>query len=165
MIRKNQSLRMIKFIDYIYVNFYVVNSLKNYNYYNKETMNEWKIFSTHSNKCIEHQNILYLIKLLSSQKEFHYDIILICIHVYIKICEKYAHLIDNYTYLFGSVYISINKFLCDEFLCDNFLSNIFGIDLKIINNMVKCVDRFVDCNEIYFGIEEKIKIINGIYYS
>ncbi len=165
MIKKNQMMRIIKFIDYIYLNSYVNNSLNINKSNDLDTMNEWKIFSTHSNKSIEYQNIYYLIKSLSTQNEFDYDILLISIHIFRKICKKYAHLIDDYIYLFGSVYISVNKNFCDEYLSDNFLAKIFNVDLKIINKMVKCVDKFVLYNDIYYGCEEKVKIMNGIYYS
>jgi hypothetical protein len=165
MIKNNQLLRIIRFIDYVYLSSYVVNSLKTNNYNEQKNMSEWKIFSTQSKKDVENKNIMYLIKLISSQKEFNYDVLLISIHIYIKICNKYAHLIDNYTYLFGSVYISINKDICYEFLTDYFLSCVLNINLKTSNYMVKCVNKFIVSNDIFFGIEEKIKIINCIYNS
>ena len=166
MIKKNQMLRIIKFIDYIYINSYVINSLIS----KQDTsgdMNDWKIFSARSNKCNNEDNfnILYLIQLLSSQNQFDYEVFLISIHIYKKICKYNAHLIDNYTYLFGSVYISTNKIFCDEFLQNDFLSNVFGIDKITIQKMVNCIDKFIDCNNIYFGTEERTKIINEINYS
>lgn len=74
-------------------------------------------------------------------------------------------MINNYTYLFGSVYISINKNYCYEYLSDYFLSNTFSVDLTVVNKMVIYIDKFIDYNDIYFGVEEKIKVVNGIYYS
>ena len=89
------------------------------------------------------------------------------IHIYRKICIQYAHLIDNYVYLFGSIYITLNKILCDNFLSNKFLSDVFGIDLIVINKMIMCIDKFIDDNDndIYFGIDEISKIKNIINHS
>jgi len=159
-------LKIIKYIDYIYLNSYINNLLiiKKYD----EDLNKWKIFSTcfnNNKKNYEQFNILHLIKSIISQNEFNYEILLISIHIYEKICIKYAHLIDNYTYLFGSVYISMNKILSDNFLSDNFLSNLFDIHVEKIILMIKCIDYFIDFNDIYFDINDKKKIINEIYYT
>jgi len=165
MIKRNQILRIIKFIDYLYLTSYINNSLKNFAPDNSDIVNEWKIFSIHLNKLQEYQNIFYLINLLSKQNEFDYEVLLVSIHIFNKICKKYAHLIENYVILFGSIYITLNKNFCEEYLCDNFLADIFNVNVKIINEMVKCIDNFIIYNDVYYCCEEKNKIINGIYYS
>ena len=170
MITKNNLLRIVKYLNYIYITSYVKNSLKinKYNEKNNEKNNEWKIFSTHFNikqQNYEQFNILHLIQSIISRDEFDYNILLISIYIYKKICINYADLIDNYIYLFGSVYITMNKILCDNFLDANFLSIIFDIELKIITKMIKCIDNFINNNDIYFSIDEKNKIIDGIYYA
>ena len=166
MTQKNKLLKVIKYIDYLYLNNYIKNSVK-YGFDDNKN-NEWKIFSTHLNygesKKDNHYNILNLIDTIIVQNEFDEEIFLISIHIYKKICIQYAHLIDNYVYLFGSVYISLNKILCDKFLSNKFLSDIFNIEPKIINKMLICIDKFINNNDIYFGIDEKIQIIDNIYY-
>lgn len=167
MIQKNKLLKVIKYIDYLYLNNYISNSLR-YGFDDNKN-NEWKIFSTHFNveeqKRDEQFNVLNLVQSIVNQDVFNYEIFLITIHVYRKVCIKYAHLIDNYVYLFGSIYITLNKILCDEFISNKFLSNIFGIEPEIISKMNKCIENFIDSNDIYFGTDEKNKITNSIYYS
>lgn len=165
MTRKTKLFKIIKYIDYIYINNYVFNSLKYITIDDK--INEWKIFSTHFNvkKSDLQYNILHLVQSIVNQNEFDYEIFLISIYIYKKICIEYAHLIDNYVYLFGSIYIALNKKMCDEFLSNNFLSNIFNIKHVIVDNMIMCIEKFINTNNIYFGIDEKIKIIDEIYYS
>ena len=169
MTQTNKLVKVIKYIDYLYLNNYIKNSLK-LGFKDKDNENnEWKIFSTHLNvreqKRDEQFNILNLIQSIIIQNEFDYEIFLITIHIYRKICIQYAHLIDNYMYLFGSIYITLNKILCDKFLSNKFLSDIFGIEPIIINKMIMCIDKFIHDNDIYFGIDERIKIINSIHYS
>ncbi len=167
MTHKTKLLKFIKYIDYLYLNNYITNSLK-YSFEDNKN-NEWKIFSTHFNvgekKRDDQFNILYLIQSIVNQNEFDYEIFLISIHIYRKICIKYAHLIDNYVYLFGSIYIVLNKIFCDKFLSNNFLSKIFDLKPEIISKMITCVDIFINTNDIYFGKDERIKITNSIYYS
>lgn len=184
-IKKNKLMRIIKFINYIYINYYVVNSLKidsssscssscsssssssSSCSSSSSSSNEWKIFSTCSNdESINYEqfNILHLIQSIMSRDEFDYDVLLISIHIYRKICIEYAHLIENYIYLFGSVYISMNKILCEKFLCEKFLSDLFDKKLCLIKKMVWCIDKFINYNDIYFGLDEKDKIINEIQY-
>lgn len=152
-------LKVVKYIDYCYINNYVKNCVKNIN--DTKNMNDWKIFSTYSND--EKYNILYLIQMICSQNEFDYEIFMLTIHIYRKICIKYAHIIDNYVYLFGSIYIAVNKLYYDEYLSENFLVNILNLEQKIIKNMISCIEKFLIHDEIYFGIEEKIKLKNEIY--
>ena len=137
MIQTNELVKIIKYIDYLYLNNYIKNSLKygfedikNTKKTNNDNNNEWKIFSTHLNtkeqnigeQKIENQfNILNLIQLIITRDEFDYETFLMTIHIYRKICIQYAHLIDNYVYLFGSIYITLNKILCDNFLSNKFL--------------------------------------------
>jgi len=167
MIQKNKLVKIIEYIDYLYLNNYIKNSLK-YGLNNNKN-NELKIFSTHFNigkqKRDEQLNILNLIQSIVIQNEFNYEIFLITIHIYRKICIQYAHLIDNYVYLFGAIYITLNKILCDKFLSNKFLSDILDIEPIVINKMVMCIDKFIDDNDIYFGMDEIIKITNSIYYS
>lgn len=165
MSQKKKLLKVIKYIDYLYLNNYINNSLR-YGFEDNKN-NEWKIFSTHFNvgeKKRDNQfNILYLIQTIVNQNGFDYEIFLISIHIYRKICIKYAHLIDNYVYLFGSIYIVLNNIFCDEFLSNKFLSDIFNIKPEIISKMFACVDKFINTNDIYFGNDEKIKITNSIH--
>lgn len=183
MSNNNKILKLVKFIDYIYLNYYVKNSLNvsisDVSISDVETnknMNNWKIFSTRSNDVEinkinnvylsgERLNILYLLQMIISQDIYDFEVLLISLHIYKKICIQYAHLIDNYTYLFGCVYIVINKILCKKFLTENFLSNMFGINPKFISMMIHCVDEFIDTNDIYFGTDEKHNILDGIYHS
>jgi len=164
MVAKNELLKIIKYIDYLYLNKYIKNSLK-YGFENNKN-NEWKIFSTHyvvgKQKKDEQFNILNLVQSIFNQNEFNSEIFLITIHVYRKICIEYAHLIDNYVYLFGSIYITLNKILCDEFISNKFLSDIFDIEPNIINKMIKSIEDFIICDDIYFGIDEKNNIANEI---
>jgi hypothetical protein len=153
-------LKIIKYIDYCYINNYLKNNLKIINVNCDENMNDWKIFSTYSND--EKFNILYLIQMICSQIEFDYEIFLISIHIYKKICIKYAHIIDNYVYLFGSIYVVINKLYCKKYLTDKFLIKIFNIEQKIITIMISCIEKFLTNYEIYFGNNEKNKIMNEI---
>lgn len=156
MTKTNKLVKVIKYIDYLYLNNYIKNSLKYEFKDNKDNKNnEWKIFSNHLNvkeqKRNDQFNILNLIQSIIIQNEFDYEIFLITIHIYKKICIQYAHLIDNYVYLFGSI-------------SNKFLSDIFDIEPIIINKMIMCVNKFINDNDIYFGIDEKIKITNNIYY-
>ena len=167
------ELKIVKFIDYIYINNFITNTLqseqnnsllkknsipKYYDQYKKD--NEWKIFSTHYND--ESINILYFIKIVKSQENYNYDILLISLHIYTKICEKYAHQIENYTYLYASVYIAVNKIICDEYLTEIFMAQILNISNNIAKNMVSIVDMFMDANDIYFDSMEKEKLISNI---
>jgi len=150
MITDKKLIKHIKYIDYCYINNYVKNNLKIINH--TENMNDWKIFSAYSND--DKYNILYLILMLYSQNEFDYQIFLLSIRIYKKICIKYAHVINNYVYLFGSIYITVNKFCCDEYLTENFLVNIFNLERKIVNDMIHCIKKFLIYDEKYFGIED-----------
>lgn len=167
MIHKDNLIKIIKYINYLYLNNYIKNCLTYINEDNK--INEWKIFSTNLNISEQQKddqfNILNLVQAIINHNDFDHEIFLISIHIYRKICIRYAHLIDNYVYLFGSIYVALHNILCDKFLSNNFLSNLFDIKQCIINKMIMCIERFINFNDIYFGVDEKNSITNGIYYS
>lgn len=151
-------LKIVKYIDYCYINNYIKNCLKITN--NLQNVNDWKIFTNYSND--EKYNILYLLQMIYLKNKLNSDTFLLSIHIYKKICIKYAHVIDNYVSLFGSVYVAINKIYCDKYLTDYFLVECLRIELKIIKKMISCVEKFLMFDEIYFGFDEKKKIKNEI---
>lgn len=162
--------KIVKFIDFIYLNNFINNTLKNNNNYelfNDEEIyqfnTDWKIFSTQY--INDSYNILYFIKILSYQTNYKQDILLTTIHIYSKICVKYAHLINNYTYLFVSVYVATYKVLCDDNLTHHFMANILSIPDNIAMKMINIVDNFMYTNDIYFGSKEKKKLISDILYN
>ena len=106
-------------------------------------------------------NILYLLQNIVSQDEFDYEILLWTIHIYQNICVKHANMIDNYIYLFGSIYVSVN-IVNDKYISENFLTEIFCINGDIIKKMIKTIDNYIDNNDIYFGDCEKNKIIDSV---
>ena len=112
--KKEFELKIVKFIDYIYLINFILNTLSDrnlsiYKSLQDQTDNDWKIFSTH---CVnESLNILYLLKAIKLMPNYNCELLLLSIHIYAKICEKYAHQIKNYTYLFASVYIAVNKII------------------------------------------------------
>lgn len=154
-------VKIIKYLDYCYLDNYIINSL-----YNKSQndMNEWKIFSIYSFADIynnEQYNILYLIKNLISQDEFDDEIFLWSIDIFKKICIKYADVIDNYIYLFGAIYITTN-FINDYYLSEKYLVKLLKIEINLIKKMIHCINKYMDYNDIYFGDEERKKIIDSI---
>ena len=120
-IKKEFELKIVKFIDYIYLNNYITNMLipdtnvqltkkiANTYYAQEQIDNDWKIFSTHY--IDESLNILYFIKKIKSKSNFNIELLLLTLHIYTNICKKHAHQIENYTYLFASVYIGVNKII------------------------------------------------------
>ena len=86
------------------------------------------------------------------------------LHIYTKICEKHAHQIENYTYLFASVYIAVNNILCKDFLTDVFMADILNITNTNAKKMIQVVDKFIDTNDIYFSSKEKESLISNIIY-
>lgn len=163
MITDDKLIEMIKYIDYCYIHNYIKNTLEN----NKTAQEEWNVFTFHSTNTQiinEKCNILYLLQNIISHKEFNYEILLWTIHIYKNICIKYANTIDNYVYLFGSIYISIN-IVNDKYISDDFLSKLFDLDGKIIKKMIKTIDNYIDNNDIYFGDCEKNKIVDLVKYS
>lgn len=156
----NKLLQIIKYIDFCYINNYLKNNFKLNSNNSNDSMNNWKIFSTYSND--DKYNILYLIQMICSQNVFDHETLIISIYIYKKICIKYAHLIDNYVYLFGTIYIVMNKFYCINYLNDDFLIKILNIEPKIIKIMITCIENFLIDYEIYFGNVEKNNIFNEI---
>jgi hypothetical protein len=165
MIKKNitdrEIIEIIRLTDYYYIISLARNSLK---FSDDVIVNEWKIFSTHSiNIQLNNEdcNMLYLLQNMISHDEFDYEILLWTIHIYENICIKYADLIDNYVYLFGSIYVSAN-IINEKYLSEIFLTKIFGIDVNIVKKMINTINNYMDNNDIYFGIDEKKKILNLI---
>ena len=158
----NFEKKLIKYIDYIYLSNYINNNIVEINaYYNFTNDYDWKIFSNH--KFINEINILYLIKCFKLQKKYYSkEILLISIYVYISICKKYAHLIDNYTFLFGSIYITINKYFNDEYLTTDFLSKILNINKSVAIKMTMIIEKYIENSNLYYGNIEKLEIINSI---
>lgn len=182
--KKEFEIKIVKFIDYVYLNNFITNTLLKenkstntinqfkYDYNNNFVIdlsmnsineNDWKIFSNHF--INDNVNILYFIKSVKLKSNYSYELLLITIHIYTKICIKYAHLIENYTLLFASVYIAINKVMCDEYLPYTFMAKVLKINRGLAKKMVWIVDRFMDLNDIYFGSNDKEKIIYGILYN
>ena len=165
MLCDKKILLILRYIDYLYISNYVKNcSIETTS---NKCMNEWKIFSTRSNSNRlysndKHFNILYLIQSILYRNKFDFEILLTCIYIYKKICIYNAHIIENYVYLFGSVYLVVNNILCDDYLSNNFLSDIFNIESKDINEMIKCVYKFIEFNDAYFGVDEKKNILSEI---
>jgi hypothetical protein len=171
-IKKEFELKIVKFIDYIYLNNYITNMLipdtnvqltkkiANPYYIQEQIDNDWKIFSAHY--IDESLNILYFIKKIKSKSNFNIELLLLTLHIYSNICKKHAHKIENYTYLFASVYIGVNKIICVEYLTDIFIAQVLNIPINNAKKMVNLVDKFMDTNDIYFGIKEKEGLINNI---
>lgn len=156
--------KIVKFIDYVYLNNYIRNSLikENYSNQNLNLNNDWKIFSTqYKNDDI---NILNFIKIIRIQPNYSDELLLLTTHIYVKICVEYAHLIENYTYLFASIYIAINinNIMLDEYLTCNFLAKFLNINLDFAKQMINLVEKFMIESDIYFGSNEKDYIINNI---
>ena len=177
--KKELEVKIVKYIDYIYLNNFIKNTISSYqntliphknmlapitneNKDEEQLDNEWKIFSIRY--MDESLNILYFIKTIKSQPNYNYDLLLITLHIYTKICNKYAHLIENYTHLFASVYISINMVVCvcEEYLTFVFMAQVLNISNDLAKKMISTIDKFMDLEDIYFGLGEKEKIISDI---
>lgn len=171
MISDDNMIKIIKYIDYIYVNTYIKNSLKDTNnLINSEIMNEWKIFSIcskdNNNKAnIEKHNILYLIQNICKSDIFAIELLIWSIYIFKNICFKYAHLIDNYVYLFGTIYVISIKHIFGDFISYEFLIKTFDIDLTKSQKMVDCVNKCIGYRTIFLNPVEKKKIINSIVDS
>jgi hypothetical protein len=134
--------------------------------------NEWKIFSTYlffSNSSLkksisnfEKYNILYLFQTICSQNIYTNNLLLWSIYIFKKICTQVAHLIDNYVFLFGCIYSLAIKETNPKYNCCDFLLKTFEIEYECGEKMISCVNKFIDFNELIFGITEKTKIINSI---
>jgi hypothetical protein len=163
MVSNKSIIKVTKYIDYCYISNYIENSMNQniQNSINKniQLQNEWKIFSIHSN--IEQINILYLLQLFISQQNFDMKKFVLSIYVYKQICINFAHLIDNYTSLFGTIYITINNTINKEFL-----SEILNIDILNIKNMIYCIEKYMkyNYNYLFYNDYEEINIINSIKY-
>lgn len=165
MISEKYITKIIKYIDYLYVSNYIANSLK----YQTENifLNKWKIFSICSNSSngsnpLEKHNILYLVKTLSTHSTFTQELLLWTTYVYKKICLKLAHVIDNYVYLFGSIYTLGIKLTEIKYDSSKLLFEIFNIDKEKSLKMIDCVVMFIKVNNIFFNDYERSKIIYQI---
>lgn len=165
MISEKYMTKIIKYIDYLYVSNYITNSLKYQE--NDKLLDKWKIFSIYSNSsngsnASEKYNILHLVKTLSIHTTFTPELLLWTIYVYKKICFKLSHIIDNYVYLFGSIYALGTELTEIKYDSSKLLFEIFNVDKEQSFKMTKCVKMFIDFNDIFFNDYERTKIINQI---
>lgn len=162
MISTKYMTKIIKYIDYLYLSNYIANSLKYQT--DDKLLNEWKIFSIYSNgsNALEKHNILYLVKTLNTYSTFTQELLLWTIYVYKQICIKLAHVIDNYVYLFGSIYALGTKLTRMKYDCSRILFEIFNINKEQSLKMTECVEMFIDFNNIFFNNYERNIIINQI---
>ena len=157
-------IKIVKFVDYCYLQNFIKNTLNdNYEYNNLYELNEWKIFS--NNLFNEKKNILNFLTIIKNLKYFSINIILLTINIFKKICIKYAHLIENYTLLFGCIYTCITKINSDNYINYNFLYNYLKIDNNYIKNICDIVNKFIDCNDIFMSNEDKINLMTVILYN
>ena len=167
MTKNNISVRIIKFIDFCWLNNFIQNSISPKNnkildkYYKWELT--WEIFS---NKYYnEKLNILYFIKSIKKHHGYSLELLLLTINIFEKICVQYAHQIENYTCLFAAIYIAANKIVLNEYLSWDFLSEFFKLDIVIARKMVEHIDFFMCNNDIYFGVKEQNNLMIKILYS
>jgi len=85
-------------------------------------------------------------------------------YVYKKICLKLAHVIDNYVYLFGSIYALGTELTKeqDKYDCSRILFEIFNVNKEQSLKMINCVEMFIDDNNVFFNNCERTKIIYQI---
>lgn len=157
--------KIIKYIDYLYLSNYIANSLKYQT--DDKLLNEWKIFSIYSNgsNALEKHNILYLVKTLNTYSTFTQELLLWTIYVYKQICLKLAHVIDNYVYLFGSIYALGIKLTGIKYDYSMLLFEIFNVDKEQSLKMTNCVLMFIKLNNIFFNNYERTNIINQIKFN
>lgn len=161
------KLKIIKHLHYTYINNYIKNTLIKPT--NLKMNNEWEIFDTktcdtNSGYILNTNNddILQLINYICESEIFTDYQIMYVIYIFDEICVLYAHLIDNYVYLFGTIYALSNKFYFGNFSPYDFLMKIFNIDDVKSKNMINCVDKFIRLHKITFSSSKKNKIINMI---
>lgn len=163
MLSNNSLKKIIEYLDYCYLTNNIKNTLNSDNKNNND-LNIWNIFSFNSinNKNdFEKHNILYLVQNIITKEYFNNEIFLLSIYIYKKICVKYANIIDNYIYLFGSIYVSINL-INNKNVTENFLISLFNIEISIVKKMIDCINIFLNNNYIYFNIRQRNKIIQLI---
>lgn len=179
MVLDNKYLPVIKYIDYVYIENYIKSSLKQTINANNENddpihtylINELKIFSicsknTNLQKSLNYKiNILYLIQKIYFYPQFTYQSFLKAIHIFEKICCKYAYLIDNYVYLLGSIYILILCLDNEKLHPQKLLMELLDIDKKTSGIMLDCVDIFINFYDVSFSYQERINIIKRIENS
>lgn len=154
--------KIVKFIDYIYLHNFITNMmlLETSNLNKEQSDIDWKIFST---QCVNDKyNIMFFIKMFIVQRNYKHETLLTSIHIYSKICKKYAHLINNYTFLFVSVYNATNKILSDDNSIECFMTKILNIPVCVASKMTNIIDEFMIQNDIYFDPKEKERIICNI---
>jgi len=156
------NIKIIKLIDYIYLNNYIGNSLIFPNQKNN-VYNDWKMFSNcHYDESI---NILFFLKNIRKQDNFSYENLLLAIHIYMGICKKHAHQIDNYTFLFATIFVSVSEIMCIEFIGFigyEYLAVILNVTNCKAKKMICMIGKFMNSNEIYFGSKEKEIILKKL---
>ncbi len=150
-------LKVVQFIDYSYLSNYIKNTTNIFGV-KKSNDDDWKIFSNHHPD--ESVNILYFIRILEQNKFYSLDTLLLSLHVYNEICIKYAHMFDNYTSVFATIYVVVNKIISDEYVNHIFLANILKINQQLSLKMIYMVEKIINTNDIYFSSKEKEKIIS-----
>ncbi len=131
------DIQIIKYINYCYLDNYIKNIVgKKTN----QSIYDWSVFSGHGCDDI---NILFFLNSIKKKNNFSEDVILLSINIYIVICEQYAHLIDNYTLLFASIYISVNKIVCTRCLGPIYLVQTLKISNELAKKMVLTIDDFI----------------------
>lgn len=179
-VKRDIEIQLVKFIDYVYLSNFITNTLvqenqhRLYSTYDNTIINDslsidipnendWKIFSNRYANISDSNNILYFIKNIKTKSNYSDELLCLTIHIYTKICKKYAHMIENYTCLFASVYIAINKVMCEDYLPYTFMGKVLNINRGIAKKMVWLVDKFIDNEDIYFDSIEKENIIKSIF--
>lgn len=144
MITKSElNKKICKYIDFCYLKYFIENSEKYSTNLTNNIINDnvdWKIFST----CYdEHINILYVLDYVEKIPTFSYDLLFASLHLYNKICIRYAHLIECYTYLFASIYICVSDMICVEYHGYAILSKILRINKTKSKKMIDAINYFV----------------------
>lgn len=160
------TLKIIRYIDYCWLNNFVANSIepidfdKNQNY---QIDYEWNLFS--NNQTQKQTNIYEFIKFIKKNSEYSNEVLLLSINVFEKICIKYAHLIENYTFLFAAVYIAINKSFVEGNLDLETLTSFFHIEKNIAKKMIFCINKFIQYNNVQISLNERLKLLDKIIYN
>jgi hypothetical protein len=156
-------VKIVKYIDYCYLKNYIDNTLSHSQQIKQIEQNNWRIFSN----CFydENKNLLNFLTSIKKFKSYLFDNVLLSIHIFNEVCKKYAHLIENYTCLYGIVYLCVNnKFnkINEKNIPDSFVEEFFNLSERQVKFMSKLVKKFMQENEINFGNDEKKFITNHI---
>jgi len=137
-------LIFFKNIDYIWLHYYVKLTMENCN--NKTEMN----FNS-PNKDI---TIIDFIETLKIKAFYKNEIMIISLFHFTNFCAKYAHVIDNYTFLFSMCYyIAYNKYYEDKYL--PIITEVF----EITNETLKKYENY-----LYFTLKNTININCDQFY-